>query len=262
MHYYFGYGSNMDKISLKAKGVESGSWERAVLHGWQLVFNIPPLFNHEGSVANVVTSEEAGMSVHGVLHQINDQDIEKLDALEARGIAYHRVELEVITYSGEKKVAYVYVGVAERLDNNRLTDNRYINILIRGAIHTGLDESYVEKLKAVPLRAEHCYAPFVHPSTSNQEFTLETLAKFPQYGGLAGAVFDMSEADSDHQFLSNLYGGKDMTLFFLKRMDSSDGSETMETYTQGQLSDYQKNHLNAYLHEFEEEYRYMGRLIY
>jgi sulfite reductase (NADPH) flavoprotein alpha-component len=56
-----------------------------------------------------------------------------------------------------------------------------------------------------------------------------------------------------------LFGGKDMTLFHVKRLDSSDGSETMEDIQQGNISEAAKNYLNAYLWEYSREFSYAGR---
>jgi len=40
MFRYFGFGSNMNMISLRAKGVEPIAAQRAVLPGWRLRFNV------------------------------------------------------------------------------------------------------------------------------------------------------------------------------------------------------------------------------
>lgn len=43
--------------------------------------------------------------------------------------------------------------------------------------------------------------------------------------GFDGAVFDMANAPSDHQLLRGFYGGRDMTAYHLRRLDTSDGME-------------------------------------
>jgi sulfite reductase (NADPH) flavoprotein alpha-component len=48
MIYYFGYGSNMNLISLRAKGVEPQRSQHAILRGWRLRFNVQHFFRHEG----------------------------------------------------------------------------------------------------------------------------------------------------------------------------------------------------------------------
>jgi sulfite reductase (NADPH) flavoprotein alpha-component len=51
--WYFGYGSNMNFNSLRAKGVEPRASERAVLRGWRPRFNVHHFFRHEGRVGNI-----------------------------------------------------------------------------------------------------------------------------------------------------------------------------------------------------------------
>ena len=52
MFHYFGYGSNINLISLKAKGVEPTSSEWGMIPGWRLRFNVQHWFRHEGGVGN------------------------------------------------------------------------------------------------------------------------------------------------------------------------------------------------------------------
>jgi cation transport regulator ChaC len=55
--WYFGYGSNMDLNSLRAKGVEPRASARAVLRGWRLRFNVHHFFRHEGGAGNIESSD-------------------------------------------------------------------------------------------------------------------------------------------------------------------------------------------------------------
>jgi sulfite reductase (NADPH) flavoprotein alpha-component len=72
----------------------------------------------------------------------------------------------------------------------------------------------------------------------------------------------MSRARWQHIFLQSLFGGKDMTLFHLKRLDESDGRETLDDIKQGRLTPAQRRYLNEYLHEYGQEYVYVGRYMY
>ena len=93
-------------------------------------------------------------------------------------------------------------------------------------------------------------------------FNAAELAQLPHHTALAGAVFDMQNAREEHAYLKNFFSGKDMTVFFLKRMDISSGEETLEHATEVGLSNLQKRYLNAYLHEFKREYKLIGRMNY
>jgi sulfite reductase (NADPH) flavoprotein alpha-component len=72
----------------------------------------------------------------------------------------------------------------------------------------------------------------------------------------------MSCARPQHRCLHGWFGGKDMTLFHLKRLDDSDGCETLDDIKHGRLTPAQRQYLNEYLHEYAKEYVYVGRYTY
>jgi sulfite reductase (NADPH) flavoprotein alpha-component len=53
-----------------------------------------------------------------------------------------------------------------------------------------------------------------------------------------------------------------MTLFHLRRLDSSNLDETIDDIRHGRLNQAQWHYLNNYLHEYAREYRYAGRYDY
>jgi len=262
LFYYFGYGSNMDMISLQAKGVQPVTSEPAVIHGWKLTFNVPHFFQHEGGVGNIQPSVKPEEEVHGIVHFCHDEALPVLDKLEALGDIYDRIEVEVEMENQRRIKAYSYVGIAARLDENCLPSTRYLNILVRGAKQAKLDATYIELLRQFPTLQKKKYPFFRVPQLPQETFRASNLASHPLYTSIAGSVFDMCDARRDHDFLKGFQGGKDMTLFYLKRMDSSTGNETMEDIKNDNLTIGQKEYLNEYLHEFNAEYRYVGRFLY
>jgi sulfite reductase (NADPH) flavoprotein alpha-component len=258
---YFGYGSNMDLRSLRAKGVRPLRSERAVLRGWRLRFNVGHFFRHEGGVGNIEPSGEPGDAVWGVLHECEDEHLALLDAAEAYGHGYDRIEVAVAA-SGEEQRAITYIGMPSFLDDACRPTQRYMNIVLQGAVNAKLDAAYVDALRKHPLHEKQPVPPFAAPPGTYPEYTAETLARQPLHTALAGAVFDMSGARQQHAFLQGYFGGKDMTLFQLQRMDGSDGSETLADIAHGRLSPRQRQYLDEYLHEYSAEYVYVGRYLY
>jgi hypothetical protein len=258
---YFGYGSNLNLTSLAAKGVKPRVSERATLRGWRLLFNVRHWFRHEGGVGNIHPSGTAGDNVQGVVHQCEDEHLPLLDAVEAYGVGYDRIEVEVDTARGPVR-ALTYVGLPGYLDDACLPTRRYMNILISGAERAGLDAAYIEQLRRQPLHPEKAYPPFEPPPGPAAVFTRESLAAHPFCTALAGAVFDMADARSDLACLRELFGGRDMTLFHLKRLDTSDGTETLDDIRHGRISAAARRYLNAYLHEYDAEFRYVGRYLF
>lgn len=259
MFYYFGYGSNLSVVSLRAKGVDPLSSEPAVLSGWRLVFDIPDFFRIEGGTGNI--RPERGHAVHGVVHACRDADLATLDKLEALGVTYERVEASVVTYGGRRLRAFVYVGLPECVGEEDKPSERYRNILVAGATDVRLQPDYIEWLKSIPTIAPANPPPFRIPSDL-PVFSLPALAQQPSLVGLHGAVFDMSQARPRHEYLKGLLGGRDATLLFLRRMDTSVGDESFRQLRDGDLSEAQRRYLNAYLHEFDREYRLVGRVDY
>jgi hypothetical protein len=258
MFHYFGYGSNMNLTSLRAKGVEPLASRRAILYGWRLRFNVQHFFRHEGGVGNIERSSEAGDFVLGILHDCPDESLQSLDAMEALGHGYDRISVEVET-DGELIPAYTYIGMPEFIDDSCLPSRRYLNIVLDGARQCGLDPEYIKNLEAQPLHQPDDYPPFTPPCGDYPVFDAESLARHPLYTALYGAVFDMSQARPLHAYLKDFFGGRDMTLFHLRRLDSSDGNESMDDIRQGRLNETQLHYLNGYLNEYAREYRYVGR---
>ena len=259
--WYFGYGSNMDTTSLRAKGVEPQRSVPAVLLGWCLRFNVQHFFLHEGGVGNIVASSDPATRVLGVVHLCDDAALAPLDLAEAYPHGYDRIEMPVQTSIGEI-TAVVYVGTPGFINEACLPSQRYMNILVQGAKRAGLDAAYIEALRMHPVLSKPTAPPFVPPSTAQQDLSLQNLAEEPQYTGLAGWVFDMSQARWQHRLLLPHFGGKDMTLFHLKRMDSSDSSESDDDVRLARYSPAQRRTLDEFLQSYLAEYRCVGRLIY
>ena len=53
---YFGYGSNLNSASLRAKGVEPLASEPGILRGWKLAFSVTPPFPSQGGMATIMQS--------------------------------------------------------------------------------------------------------------------------------------------------------------------------------------------------------------
>lgn len=261
MFWYFGYGSNMDLRSLRAKGVQPLRSQPAALHGWRLRFNVQHFFPHEGGVGNIEPVDDPSSVVHGVLHQCHDAHLAPLDATEAYGYGYDRIPVTLETADGPQQ-AIAYAGLPPFINDACLPTRRYLNILLQGARAAGLDPAYVEALRRQPVMAAEPVAPFVPPSGDYPVFDAAALAREPRLTALAGAVFDMSGARAQHQFLRAYFGGRDMTLFHLKRLDQSDGSETLDDIRHARFSAAQRQYLDAYLHAYMAEYAYAGRFVY
>jgi sulfite reductase (NADPH) flavoprotein alpha-component len=258
--WHFGYGSNTNLASLRAKDVVPRASERAVLRGWRLRFNVRHFFPHEGGVANIEPTGQASDAVWGVVHLCNETHLALLDAVEAYGHGYDRVEVLVQTDGGERR-ALAYVGIPSFLDEECRPTQRYLNLLVNGAVAAGVDPAYIEALRRHPVYEKGAVPPFLPPPGEYRTFTAATLILNPQLTALAGHVFDMSGARWQHSFLKALFGGKDMTLFHLRRFDDTGADLTLEDINHDRLTPAQREYLNEYLHAYNAEYVYAGRCL-
>jgi hypothetical protein len=261
MFEYFGYGSNLNLASLRAKGVVPLSSRRGVLPGWQLRFSVRHWFRHEGGVGNIRPTASATDRVLGVVHRCEDEHLAMLDQMEAYGIGYDRIEVTVETEDGPVR-AFTYVGLPAYVDDTLLPSRRYLNIVLAGAVSSGLEPAYVDWLRSHPVVAAREYPPFDPPPGAAPVFDAASLAAHPDYTALCGAVFDTTGSRTELITLNRLFAGRDATLFHLRRLDGSDGTESLEDLQAGRLTEAAKRYLNAYLHEYAAEFRYVGRYSY
>jgi len=153
MFFYFGYGSNINLISLKAKGVFPLHSEIAVLYGWRLRFNVEHWFRHEGGVGNIEPSSNPDDFVEGVVHTCADEHLASLDAVESYGVGYDRTLVSVSTQNGII-LAQTYTGLPGFINNNCLPSQRYLNIILKGATAAGLSPSYIDLIRQQPVLPE------------------------------------------------------------------------------------------------------------
>jgi AIG2 family protein len=138
--WYFAYGSNMQPATFAGRrGIVAARALPARLAGWQLVFDKPPLLPMGQGMANVVATP--GAEVLGVAHAITADDLAHVDLTEGVLIEnYRRFEAWTLT--------------SDRRADGLLPSERYMELLIDGALHHGLPAEYVAWLRARPAVAD------------------------------------------------------------------------------------------------------------
>jgi phage replication-related protein YjqB (UPF0714/DUF867 family)/gamma-glutamylcyclotransferase (GGCT)/AIG2-like uncharacterized protein YtfP len=132
-HAYFAYGSNLNVSQMAQRCPDAADPRPARLadHDW--------LINERG-VATVEPFD--GAHVHGVLWQLNDQDLATLDSAEGVPVRYRRDRLVVHTDDGPAE-AWVYID--HRVDPGPPRPG-YLERIIDGARHHGLPTRWVDFL--------------------------------------------------------------------------------------------------------------------
>jgi sulfite reductase (NADPH) flavoprotein alpha-component len=257
---YFGYGSNLHLPALRAKGVEPMASVRGRLLGWRLSFDVRHWFPHEGGMGNIHRTDNSADEVQGVVHTCNDADLVSLDRMEAYGVGYDRILVDVLTEAGPVR-AQAYVGLPAFLDPSRLPTQRYLNILVKGAMAAGLGDEYIRRLREHLITPEVDAPAFEPPAGDFPRFTRASLGASPNATALLGAVFDMSRARHDLESAKPVLGGRDTTLFHLHRHDTSNGTETLDDLRHGRISERARRYLATWLHAYATEFRYAGRYV-
>lgn len=258
MFYYFGYGSNLNALGMRTKGVGTINTRPAALNNWRLAFNINHPYSFEGKVANVVRA--AGETVHGALHLCPDEALEMLDDFEGINVYYDRLLLQVDAYDGESIDAYVYVGTRTMQGNEGNPSARYRQLLFDGGSKLGIEPHYLQWLASLETHPRPNFGPF-DSSGAEGLFTRDEIVALSNHTILDGHVFDMSDAGPHQHTLLPMLEKRDVTQFFLQRMITEGSIDSAVVTERDPQSAAQNTYLNEYLHAFAYEYRYVGQLV-
>ena len=149
--WYFAYGSNLaPETFLGRRRMRPAESRRARLDGYRIVFDVP-VGPGERAVANL--QKDAAGRTHGVIYRIPSAQADHLDRTEGvhRGF-YERVSVCVTDDRDESIPAFTYLS--ERRTPGRKPSKRYIGLILRGARHHGLPESYTRALEDLDLAVD------------------------------------------------------------------------------------------------------------
>lgn len=137
---YFAYGSNMNTKKFKEIIKLAEKMGIGKIEDRRLVFNKK---SNDGSTkANL--KYQKGNSVWGVIYRIDIDDLKKLDRKEG---GYSRKEFDIVTGRGVKISAYIYIS--DKIIENKLPYNWYVNHIIKGAKENNLPADYIKSLEGV-----------------------------------------------------------------------------------------------------------------
>lgn len=150
---YFAYGSNMLKSRLENQRnrttpkigsvVDLGA---AKLEGYKIIFNKLGTFDGSGKT-NIV--QDAGSIVWGVIFELTDDQILRLDRVETAG--YRRDSVAVNANGGQIDVATYFANI-DYTREGLLPTSDYLGFLIDGAKEHSFPEDYTSFLENLPHR--------------------------------------------------------------------------------------------------------------
>ena len=137
--WYFAYGSNMDVAQMLTREAPFTRIKKGRVHGNRLLFNkIADRYPGYG-YANIVS--EHGFEVIGVLYEVNEAGLLKLD--ECEGVSsnhYFRSQITVLLDDGKSVEATVYLAHPNKVKDGLLPTKAYMDHLYQGLDILG-DES-------------------------------------------------------------------------------------------------------------------------
>lgn len=143
---YFSYGSNMYAKQITERVPSARRNAIGYIKGYKLVFNRMGTI-HKGGVASVVHTGNEKDEVYGVIWQISELELAKLDDIEDR-TAYERKTMTVIGAEGEAAFdCQVYIAFPQR--GTFLPTPDYKDLIVKGATENNLPATYVEQLRAI-----------------------------------------------------------------------------------------------------------------
>lgn len=138
---YFAYGSNMNPQRMKDRRIRFTSRIPASLPGYSLRFNKVASRNSQEGFANIVPA--VNDVVEGVLYDIYDADLQKLDEYEGYPEHYDRQKLTVLTAAGEEE-AIAYIACPDKIREGLKPTRKYLAHLL--AAKDMLSEDYYLRL--------------------------------------------------------------------------------------------------------------------
>jgi gamma-glutamylcyclotransferase len=141
---YFAYGSNMDAERMRERDIRFSQRTHGILKGYRLEFNKIASRNPQEGYANVVKFENG--IVEGVIYEIPDSDLSKLDRFEGYPDHYDRLMIKVQLDDGQKLEAIIYIAQPDKIAEGLKPSRDYLDHLL--AAKDILSESYRRKLEA------------------------------------------------------------------------------------------------------------------
>jgi gamma-glutamylcyclotransferase len=131
----FAYGSNMARSEMEAWCPEHRYLGRARLDGFRIEFRRRSI-RWGGGAADIVPAP--GESVWGVLYEVPNGELDRLDEKEGEGFAYRRRPVEV-EHAGEVRPAVAYEVIDKEPEPVAPTPE-YLDLLREAARERGLPE--------------------------------------------------------------------------------------------------------------------------
>lgn len=146
---YFAYGSNMLTERLQSPDRVPGATFLATgaVRGYRLRFHKRSI--DKSGKCNIAKTDSFEDVVYGVVFEIPDDQVKKLDVAEGLRSGYHHDDIPVRFTDGTESGALAYVADSNAINNDLLPYEWYHKLVLAGAEQHRLPENYLAALRAV-----------------------------------------------------------------------------------------------------------------
>ncbi len=138
MTLYFAYGSNQDENQMRDRCPCSKLIGKAVLKDYKLAYTFK-CSTHQTGCADILESK--GDEVWGLLYEVSEEDLKRLDGFEKHPVGYGRFIVTVSDEFGKERKAEVY-EVVEKIEGNVEPSRKYHDILVNASKKHDFPDSY------------------------------------------------------------------------------------------------------------------------
>ena len=131
--YYFAYGSNLNKKQMSERCPDSKLGSIATLPNYKLVF-VGWSRQWRGGVASVKPFR--GEKVLGVIYEVSDRDLRRLDGYEGYPTSYGRINVIVFDEDGDSVEAATYVKAGQLEET--APSKEYLSVMQQGLKDWGI----------------------------------------------------------------------------------------------------------------------------
>lgn len=146
--YYFSYSANISVAWFQTRVESAEPLDIYELHGYCLKFN--KIGNDDSSKANAVYTGNPDDSIWGVVYEIAEEDLHKLEQSYYNSTTQGYVRKDImVEVEYEPCAALMYVAQDDFIDNNLKPYSWYVFHLLHGAMSAGFPMEYVGMLQNV-----------------------------------------------------------------------------------------------------------------
>jgi len=128
---YFAYGSNMSKSRMIKRGLPISNRQTGILEDYKFIINKKSYKNPNIGFANIIPSNKD--VVEGILYDVTEEDIKKLDKFEGYPKHYDKKILTIKLSTGDLTHAIVYVAKDDWVSETTLNSTiDYKNFILEG----------------------------------------------------------------------------------------------------------------------------------